>query len=311
MRKEKNLKILPLILASFVLTIFISGCRKNENTASNVSATSEIAQSLPTGEEISSNTVSSEITSQEQSSSDNVSQQSSSSAQSSSQNSSFENEPSKSNSSSGAVSSENKDTTAHVHRYKTEKVDATCTSSGYIKKICECGQSFSEKIEALGHSFGKWQVIINPSTTQCGLKQRVCALCDYCDKQQTDKLPLTNADMQQEVFRLVNEERAKAGLSALTYKTEAQAAADMRADEIKVSFSHTRPDGRSCFTVFSDLGLRYMSMGENIAKGQTTPQQVVNSWMNSSGHRANILSEKFTSIVVGFENNHWVQLFMS
>lgn len=116
-----------------------------------------------------------------------------------------------------------------------------------------------------------------------------------------------------EVLRLVNVERAKAGLPALTTNSTLTAAANKRAQETKQSFSHTRPDGSSCFTVLAEYGISYRTAGENIAYGQRTPQEVVNGWMNSPGHRANILKSSFGKVGIGvYESNgviYWSQLF--
>ena len=123
-----------------------------------------------------------------------------------------------------------------------------------------------------------------------------------------------NAAYEAEVVRLVNAERAKYGLAALTQDDGAQNVAHVRAKEIVQSFSHTRPDGRSCFTAASDLGVTYRSAGENIAYGYATPAQVVNGWMNSEGHRKNILSASYTKIGVGsYSANgvmYWSQFFI-
>ena len=117
-------------------------------------------------------------------------------------------------------------------------------------------------------------------------------------------------EFQREVFRLVNQEREKQGLPALTLNETLCSAAQKRAEEIKVKFDHTRPDGTSCFTVLEEFGMgAFSACGENIAMGQTSPAQVMESWMNSPGHRANILSPDFAAIGVGFIDNHWVQLF--
>lgn len=118
-----------------------------------------------------------------------------------------------------------------------------------------------------------------------------------------------------EVVNLVNQERAKAGLSPLTIHTQAESAAAVRAKEIERSFSHTRPDGSSFYTALTSAGIRYQSAGENIAYGQMTPREVMDSWMNSSGHRANILNGNYTSIAVSHYQNgagvhYWVQLFL-
>lgn len=116
-----------------------------------------------------------------------------------------------------------------------------------------------------------------------------------------------------QVVSLVNQERAKYNLAPLTMHTTISSAAMTRAKEITTSFSHTRPNGTSFSTVLKENGISYKGSGENIAWGQKTPQEVVTGWMNSAGHRANILNEKFTQIGIGYyvENTtpYWVQLF--
>ncbi|PWM38280.1 MAG: transporter [Clostridiales bacterium] len=124
-----------------------------------------------------------------------------------------------------------------------------------------------------------------------------------------------NASFISQVVDLVNAERAKEGLAPLTVNRQAEAAALVRAKEIEQSFSHTRPDGRKFNTVLAEQNLLYRSAGENIAYGQKTPEQVVNGWMNSPGHRANIMHTAFTSIGVGHYQNsagvhYWVQIFI-
>ena len=108
----------------------------------------------------------------------------------------------------------------------------------------------------------------------------------------------------------------EAGLSELELDADLCAAAQARAQEIAQSFSHTRPDGSSCFTILEEFGISYRAAGENIAMGQRTPEEVMDGWMNSSGHRANILNGTFTSIGVGYYVDgagaaHWVQIFQA
>lgn len=118
------------------------------------------------------------------------------------------------------------------------------------------------------------------------------------------------------VASLVNAARQDAGLSELELDADLCAAAQARAQEIAQSFSHTRPDGSSCFTILEEFGVSYRAAGENIAMGQRTPEEVMDGWMNSSGHRANILNGTFTSIGVGYYVDgagaaHWVQIFQA
>ena len=134
----------------------------------------------------------------------------------------------------------------------------------------------------------------------------------------TDQTPEDNTgsmqgDFASQVAALVNAERAKYGLSALTVDTKVQQAALVRAKETAQSFSHTRPNGSSFSTALTEAGVSYRTAGENIAYGQSTPQQVMNAWMNSSGHRANILNANYTTIGVGYTvingTAYWAQLF--
>ena len=123
-----------------------------------------------------------------------------------------------------------------------------------------------------------------------------------------------NSEYAAEVLRLINVERKKEGLSALTTTSALTNAANQRAVEIKSVFSHSRPDGSSCFTALDDYNVSYRTAGENIAYGQKTPEAVVNAWMNSSGHRANIMSSKFGKVGIGCyvgSNGtlYWTQLF--
>lgn len=123
----------------------------------------------------------------------------------------------------------------------------------------------------------------------------------------------SQGDFASQVVALVNAERAKQGLSALTIDTKVQQAALVRAKESAQSFSHTRPNGSSFSTALTEAGVSYRTAGENIAYGQSTPQQVMNAWMNSSGHRANILNANYTTIGVGYTvingTAYWAQLF--
>ena len=116
-----------------------------------------------------------------------------------------------------------------------------------------------------------------------------------------------------EVLKLVNEERSKAGVKpALKMDASLLDTAMMRSGEIVLLFSHTRPDGSSCFSAFKDDST---SSGENIAAGYQTPAAVVEGWMNSEGHRANILNPNFTTIGIGCVKHdslyqiYWTQCF--
>lgn len=200
---------------------------------------------------------------------------------------------------------------AHIHNWNRKTVAATCTEQGYTLKSCACGKSEKENyVKALGHSWSAWATVKAATSTETGRQERTCSRCKITESQTLNKLPATAVDWQQEVFALVNAERAKQNLAPLTYYSAAQSAADIRVQEIIAEFSHTRPNGSSCFTVLKELEIQYWAAGENIAYGQRSPEQVMQSWMNSEGHRANILNSGFNAIVVGYKDNHWVQLFL-
>ena len=117
-----------------------------------------------------------------------------------------------------------------------------------------------------------------------------------------------------EVIRLVNVQRAQNGLAPLTENWELSRVARYKSEDMAGSryFSHTSPTYGTPFQMMRSFGLSYRSAGENIAYGQRTPAAVVSAWMNSSGHRANILSSSYTQIGVGYyeSGNYWTQMFI-
>ena len=125
----------------------------------------------------------------------------------------------------------------------------------------------------------------------------------------------TVTSYEQEVIRLVNEIRAENGLKVLTYDWELARVARYKSQDMKDNkyFSHTSPVYGTPFQMIKNFGISYRSAGDNIAKGYATPQAVVNGWMNSSGHRANILNANYTHIGVGYVSggNYWTQMFIS
>lgn len=124
----------------------------------------------------------------------------------------------------------------------------------------------------------------------------------------------TVTSFEQEVIRLVNVERTKRGLSALEADWQLSRVARYKSQDMHDNkyFSHTSPTYGSPFQMMKSFGISYRSAGENIARGQRTPAAVVNAWMNSSGHRANILNASFTHIGVGYvaDGHYWTQMFI-
>lgn len=122
------------------------------------------------------------------------------------------------------------------------------------------------------------------------------------------------SSFESEVVRLVNEIRSQNGLSPLTENWELSRVARYKSQDMRDNgyFSHTSPTYGTPFQMIKSFGLSYRSAGENIAMGYATPEAVVSGWMNSSGHRANILNSSYAQIGVGYvaQGNYWTQMFI-
>ena len=125
----------------------------------------------------------------------------------------------------------------------------------------------------------------------------------------------STAAFEAEVVRLVNQRRAEHGLKPLTQDWQLSRVARYKSQDMKDLgyFSHTSPTYGSPFQMMKSFGISYRTAGENIAKGYASPETVVNAWMNSPGHRANILNSTYTHIGVGYvsSGNYWTQMFIS
>ncbi|HHQ8633195.1 TPA: CAP domain-containing protein [Clostridioides difficile] len=122
---------------------------------------------------------------------------------------------------------------------------------------------------------------------------------------------------QKEVVDLVNIERAKAGLNPLTLDSSISNVATKKSQDMIDNnyFSHNSPTYGSPFDMLKKFGISYKTAGENIAMGQKTPKEVVNAWMNSEGHRKNIMNPNFSKIGVGVAQKsggsiYWTQIFV-
>ena len=129
------------------------------------------------------------------------------------------------------------------------------------------------------------------------------------------------ADKQKaEVLKLINQERKAEGLAPVKMDiANLNDAADVRAKEIATSFAHTRPDGSSCFSILNEerYEVSWYTAGENIAAGYSDAKSVMEGWMNSPGHRANILNGSYDQVGIGYYYNpskpyqyYWVQMFV-
>lgn len=190
---------------------------------------------------------------------------------------------------------------------QTEKISAAVMPTNTTNKSCTFSSSntYVATVDSNGTITGKSSgtaVITvktsNGKTATCTVKVSTIDTDAYVD----------------EVISIVNAERAANGLAPLEKIDALCDCADIRAKELVEKFDHERPDGSSCFTVMDENNVKYGWAGENIAYGYKTPESVMEGWMNSEGHRANILFENFSGIGVGcYEDNgklYWVQMFI-
>ena len=191
-----------------------------------------------------------------------------------------------------------------THTYESKVTKPTCVDQGYTTYLCtDCGYSYQGSFVA---ATGVHTYLSEHDST--------CEICGFIrEVVESDTIPFSDAEWA--VLKLVNQERTKAGLAPVTGFALLQDAAGIRADEQAELYSHTRPDGRSCFTVLEDLGIADIDdiyAGENIAYGYRSAAAVMDGWMNSQGHRENILFSNFQHIGVGeLSTYYWVQLFTS
>jgi len=127
----------------------------------------------------------------------------------------------------------------------------------------------------------------------------------------------TGQSFEEKVVQLTNQERAKAGLPALKSNWELARVARFKSEDMrdKNYFDHNSPTYGSPFDMMKNFGIKYQSAGENIAAGQKTPEEVVKAWMDSPGHRANILNSSYNQIGVGYAKGgsygvYWTQQFI-
>ncbi len=233
-----------------------------------------------------------------------------------------------------------------VNEKTTAEPKAVNLSTTSVKKIVNCpkttganssnnqqtnlSSAIKSKLEALLKSFNG-STSANPITKSTCKKPTVtkpAASTPSASKPATTKpsttkpstTPSTNGDysaFQKKVVELVNAERAKAGLKPLKMNTELSKVATLKSQDMAKNnyFDHNSPTYGSPFDMMKKYGISYRTAGENIAMGQTTPEQVMNGWMNSPGHRANILKSSFTEIGVGIAKNssgrlYWTQQFI-
>ena len=198
-----------------------------------------------------------------------------------------------------------------------------------FNSLCDMLKNFGINLPNCGTNSGN-----NAGTTQkpdtncpdgnCGTTQKPDTTCPNGNCNTTIQKPNTGtttdkndadvSDYEKEVVDLVNEIRKEYGLSELTLNTELSAVARAKSQDMKDNqyFSHTSPTYGSPFDMMKTFGISYRTAGENIAMGYRTPEAVVDGWMNSEGHRANILNSSYKEIGVGYvsSGNYWTQMFI-
>jgi uncharacterized protein YkwD len=219
--------------------------------------------------------------------------------------------------------------TEHTHSYTKSVVDPTCTEKGYTLHTCSCGDSYKNTYtDPLGHDY-KVSIVL-PTTEEKGYNLHTCTRCgDSYKDNYVDKLPAhtdppeteppateppkydhpvydisdhTVGALEYEILAQINAHRTAAGMSELKMDKKLAALATIRAYECTISFSHTRPNGSSCFSLLAEYNYNGGSLaGENLLYASTgyTAAQLVDVWMGSTGHKNNILSSSFTKAGIG------------
>ena len=155
---------------------------------------------------------------------------------------------------------------------------------------------------------------VTTTKTYCTNNNQTIVLLSKPTTTQPTQTTSSVSAFEKKVVELTNAERAKQGLAPLTLDTALSKVAHAKAQDMKDKnyFDHNSPTYGSPFDMMKSFGISYKSAGENIAMGQTTPEQVVQAWMESPGHRENIMNSSFTHIGVGYvaSGNYWSQMFI-
>ena len=181
-------------------------------------------------------------------------------------------------------------------------------------------QSFADTTHKVEKGDSLWKIAVKYSVGLSEIKAANPSIKNYnlIYPGQIINIPTISSSVtayESEVIRLVNEIRANHGLKPLIHDWQLSRVARYKSEDMKKNnyFSHTSPTYGSPFNMMKNFGISYKTAGENIAKGYSTPKAVVDAWMNSPGHRANILNSSYTHIGVGYvaSGNYWTQMFKS
>ena len=190
---------------------------------------------------------------------------------------------------------------------------------GYMKKKWRNGVIIASIIIVIGvfTYFGLRNYLIDKQSPSEELGNPILQIID--DDVALKEFPVLDEDTvlreySLRVIELINIEREKAGVGTLIESDLLYDAASLRARELEALFSHNRPDGSLCFTVYAEFGIKCNARAENIAAGYASPEAVVEAWMKSEGHSRNILNTKYGKIGVGVHQDstgkiYWSQFF--
>jgi uncharacterized YkwD family protein/spore coat assembly protein SafA len=191
----------------------------------------------------------------------------------------------------------------------------------FLSFICIPNVSFAQQVYTVQPGDSLWKIAVR---YQVGISEIIQANPQFKNPNmiypgQKVNIPdlVGTKTIENQVIQLTNQQRAKYGLKPLTANWELSRVARYKATDMrdKNYFSHTSPTYGDPFTMMKNFGIAYRAAAENIAAGQTSPQEVVQAWMNSPGHRANILNATYTQIGVGYaqggsQRYYWVQMFI-
>lgn len=199
------------------------------------------------------------------------------------------------------------------YRIQYDGIEAYVASSYLIDEASYQAMIAEEEAAALAAQQAAEQAAQQQAAAEQQAAEQAAAEQQAAEQQAAQQ---AQGDYRAQVVAIMNQERANAGIGGVSQNAALDAVAQIRAQEIVQNFSHTRPDGSSCFTALDQNGVGYMNAGENIAAGYGTPAEVMNGWMNSEGHRANILNGSFGQVGIGFYSDpntpygtYWVQVF--
>ncbi len=160
-----------------------------------------------------------------------------------------------------------------------------------------------------------YELVINQKLTSAEgieLKEEIVMPFKIKDSVTDGKNAYVPSEFEREVLTLVNKERESIGVSPLELSNPLSYVAHVKAEDMEENdyFSHESPTYGSPFEMMREFGVTFSSAGENIAAGYTSPEWVVEAWMNSPGHKRNILNASYSRLGVGYERDYWVQMFI-